>query len=968
MKKFLSTTAGKLTFNVIVISLLLLLFAIYTVISICSNKNKSVEFSQQLLPSASAVAKLYNEVSNSKMLIKNWVFIDKKEGTPDKKKLILIHDSIYPALKADFAKLSPNWDKKERDLLDSSLKEIDILFDKHNSLIMQKLNNFDAYQDFMITAEVQMLVEDGGEVMILTDNILNKLKKIDAEFQINLKEQTNDMASSLSMLNFILIILFIIIITISIGLSITIKNKISQTIQAILDEVDKITVNVTEGKLEKRGDISNVDLEFQSIIMKYNDSLDAVITPLRTTAYYIDRISKGDMPAVILEDYKGDFNDIKNNLNKCIVSIKALIDETVVLTDGVQAGDITSRANVEKHQGDFRRIVEGINETIEAFSTPLYLSAGFIEQIAKGQIPEVVQYNYKGDLLVVKDNMDKCIDGLQGLITVNKVLQKLAVNDFTNKIEGEYNGIYAEVAFATNGVTDRLINIQNTFMNISNGDFSDLANYKAIGQRSTNDHIIPNIIVTIETIQSIVNILDDYITFFAMGEIDKINLDESRFRGAYKNIVSGLNKSAQTIVSPLKETATVMSNIAKGDISKRVDGFCFGIFDTLKQSANKIIEANEQLVQQTKLIADGELNVDLVVRSNNDELVKALQLMVKSMQEITNKAKLVADGDLTIELQKRSDNDELMAAISNMVKSIASTVIQVQQAADSIGDASQQMSSNSQQVSDGASQQASAAEQVSSSMEEMASNIQQNTDNAQQTEKIATKAAEDILEGSKNVNMTVIVMKKIAEKVSIIGDIAFQTNILALNAAVEAARAGEHGKGFAVVAAEVRKLAERSHIAAGEINELTKSSVDVADKAGKLLEAIVPNIQKTAKLVQEITAASIEQNSGANQINNAINQLNKVTQQNAASAEEMATSSEELSTQADDLIGLVDIFKVEGQKAKQHAIAPKKMLSSPIKQSTQSFKKPVNKHVGVEKKGALIDLDSEITDNDFERF
>jgi len=968
MKKFLSTTAGKLTFNVIVISVLLILFAIYTVISIGSNKNKSVEFSQQLLPSASAVAKLYNEVSNSKMLIKNWVFIDKKEGTPDKKKLILIHDSIYPALKKEFAQLSPNWNQKERDLLDSSMKEIDVLFEKHNSLIMQKLNNFDAYQDFMITAEVQMLVEDGGEIMILTDNILNKLKKIDAEFQINLKEQTNDMASSLSMLNIILIGLFIFIIAISIGLSITIKNKIAQTIQAILNEVNKITSNITEGKLDERGNIANVDFEFQSIIIKYNESLDSVITPLRTTAYYIDRISKGDMPAVIVEDYKGDFNDIKNNLNKCIVSIKALIDETVVLTDGVQAGDITSRANIDKHQGDFRRIVEGINETIDAFSTPLYLSAGFIEQIAKGQIPEVVQYNYKGDLLVFKENMDKCIDGLQGLIAVNKILQKLAVNDYTNKIEGEYNGIYAEVASATNGVTDRLRNIQNTFINISNGDFSDLANYKAIGQRSANDHIIPNIIITIETIQSIVNILDDYITFFAMGEIDKINLDESRFSGAYKNIVSGLNKSAQTIVAPLKETAEIMSNIAKGDISKRVDGFCFGIFDTLKQSANRIIEANEQLVQQTKLIADGELNVDLVVRSNNDELVKALQLMVKSMQEITNKAKLVADGDLTVELQKRSDNDELMAAISNMVKSIASTVIQVQQAADSIGDASQQMSSNSQQVSDGASQQASAAEQVSSSMEEMASNIQQNTDNAQQTEKIATKAAEDILEGSKNVNMTVIVMKKIAEKVSIIGDIAFQTNILALNAAVEAARAGEHGKGFAVVAAEVRKLAERSHIAAGEINELTKSSVDVADKAGKLLEAIVPNIQKTAKLVQEITAASIEQNSGANQINNAINQLNKVTQQNAASAEEMATSSEELSTQADDLRGLVDIFKVEGQKAKQHSIAPKKMLSSPTKQSTHSFKKPINKHDGVEKKGALIDLDSDITDNDFERF
>jgi len=425
-------------------------------------------------------------------------------------------------------------------------------------------------------------------------------------------------------------------------------------------------------------------------------------------------------------------------------------------------------------------------------------------------MPEMVEYNYKGDLVVIKENMDKCITGLQGLIEVNTVLKKLELNDYSLKIEGQYLGIYSEVASATNGVIDRLRNIQNTFTNISAGNFSDLENYKAIGKRSEKDQIIPNIISTIETIQSIINILDEYINYFALGQIESINFDESSFNGAFKNIVSGLNKSAQTIVAPLQETANIMSSIAMGDTSKKVEGFCFGIFDTLKESANKIIDANNEMVDKTRLLAQGDLNVALELRSSNDELVKALVLMVKSMQEITSKAKLVADGDLTIELHKRSENDDLMGAISDMVKSIASTVEKVQLAADNIGDASQQMNSNSQQVSEGASEQASAAEQVSSSMEQMASNIQQNTDNSQQTEKIAAKAAEDILEGSKNVSMTVMVMKRIAEKVSIIGDIAFQTNILALNAAVEAARAGEHGKGFAVVAAEVRNCSWRN--------------------------------------------------------------------------------------------------------------------------------------------------------------
>jgi methyl-accepting chemotaxis protein len=160
-------------------------------------------------------------------------------------------------------------------------------------------------------------------------------------------------------------------------------------------------------------------------------------------------------------------------------------------------------------------------------------------------------------------------------------------------------------------------------------------------------------------------------------------------------------------------------------------------------------------------------------------------------------------------------------------------------------------------------------------------------------------------------------MREIADKVSIISDIAFQTNILALNAAVEAARAGEQGRGFAVVAAEVRKLAERSKVAAEEIERISKKGVLLSDEAGKMLTQVVPEIERAAKLVQEIAAASVEQTSGAEQVNSALQQLNQVTQQNAAASEEMATASEELASQAEQLRDVVSYFRVEeGQKAK----------------------------------------------------
>ena len=346
----------------------------------------------------------------------------------------------------------------------------------------------------------------------------------------------------------------------------------------------------------------------------------------------------------------------------------------------------------------------------------------------------------------------------------------------------------------------------------------------------------------------------------------------------------------------------------------------------------------------------------------------------------------VAGGDLDVDFnQGRAGkrNSGILASIEQMTERLREIVETVRNASDNVASGAQEVSSTAQELSQGASEQASSVEEVSSSMEEMGSNIQQNTDNAVQTEKIARKAADDAREGGDAVVNTVTAMNQIADKISIIEEIARQTNLLALNAAIEAARAGEHGKGFAVVASEVRKLAERSQTAAAEINTLASSSVEVAQTAGKMLEQLVPDIQRTAELVQEISAASREQNSGSQQINAAIQQLDQVVQQNAAASEELASTTEEMSSQAEQLQQAMLFFKLESSRHSLHRQgAHTKIAHLPHHPSSKSQgggaksggDKPKQiappKKSGSQKSGG-VDLDmggADSADEDFERF
>ena len=286
--------------------------------------------------------------------------------------------------------------------------------------------------------------------------------------------------------------------------------------------------------------------------------------------------------------------------------------------------------------------------------------------------------------------------------------------------------------------------------------------------------------------------------------------------------------------------------------------------------------------------------------------------ITRPIAEVVAASERIAQGDLltSIAVTRGDETGRLQGAMKDMTERLTRVIGEVRAASTALASASEQMSATSQALAQGTSEQAASIEETSSSLEQMSASIGQNADNSRQTEQMARLGAGEAEESGRAMSETVAAMKAIAQKISIIEEIAYQTNLLALNAAIEAARAGEHGRGFAVVATEVRKLAERSQAASREITTLADSSVKVAEHSGGRLRELVPSIRKTSELVQDVAAACREQAAGVTQINTAITQVDQVTQRNASAAEELSSTAEELSSQAEALRELMEFFRV----------------------------------------------------------
>jgi methyl-accepting chemotaxis protein len=638
-------------------------------------------------------------------------------------------------------------------------------------------------------------------------------------------------------------------------------------------------------------------------------------------------------------------------------------EEILRLVEASRQGRLNERGKLDQFDGIHREMVQGINEMLDAILLPIAEGNRILGQISEGKIDELIAHTYQGDHEKMKMAINNVGTVLQAL---QKELMRLTEASTDGQLSErgkpqQFRGAYAEIVSGVNAILDAILlpigEGNRILAQISDGKIDELIAHAYKGDHEKMKQAINNVGTVLQGLQKEMMRLTDASKDGQLSERGK----PEHFRGAYADIVRGINAMLDAILLPIAEGNRILGQISGGKIDELIAQTYKGDHEKMKQAINNVGTVLQGLQKELARLTDASKEGKLAERGNHDQFQGAyagivrgvnaildavimplnvaanyvdriskgdippqitdtyqgefnaiknnLNTLIVAMNDVTRAAEEIAQGNLTVTVRERSAQDKLMQALISMVAGLTRTVTDIRTIAGEVSAASQSISTASVQVSNGATAQAASAEEASSSMEEMVSNIKQNADNAQQTDKIATKSSKDAQDSGKCVLEAVSAMKEIASKISIIEEIARQTNLLALNAAIEAARAGEHGKGFAVVAAEVRKLAERSQKAAGEINHLSGTTVKVSEKAGEMLDKLVPDIQKTAELVQEITAASKEQDTGSEQINKALQQLEKVIQQNASAAEEMASTTEELTGQSDQLISALGFFK-----------------------------------------------------------
>jgi methyl-accepting chemotaxis protein len=432
----------------------------------------------------------------------------------------------------------------------------------------------------------------GGEA-ILAVEIANKIAK--GDFSSEISVSSSDSTSMLAAI-----------------------KKIATSIQFLVKDADMLVRAAVEGKLSTRADASKHEGEYRKIVEGVNKTLDAVIGPLNVAADYVDKISRGAIPPKIIDTYNGDFNLIKNNLNNAIDNVNALVADAGMLSRAAVEGKLATRADATKHQGDYRKIVEGVNQTLDAVIGPLNVAADYVDKISRGAIPAKITDTYNGDFNVIKNNLNNAIDNVNALVADASMLSRAAVEGklATRADATKHQGDYRKIVEGVNQTLDAVIGPLNVA-----ADYVDKISRGAIPPKITATYngdfntIKNNLNNAIDNVNALVADADMLSRAAVEGKL-ATRADATKHQGDYRKIVEGVNQTLDAVIGPLNVAADYVDKISRGAIPPKITATYNGDFNTIKNNLNNAIDNVNALVADADMLSRAAVEGKLATRAD----------------------------------------------------------------------------------------------------------------------------------------------------------------------------------------------------------------------------------------------------------------------------------------------------------------------------------------------------------------